>query len=281
LIVPETEGSLCLAIQRFDAVGNRSAVTTITPAIPGIRVPRDPSLPQDAEWIEVEVEGAWQRIRLHDYHRLYAIPGLYEGLFNRLLRCSSPLRVVSLLAEVMREQEASVQELRVLDLGAGSGLVGYELQNLNPDCVVGVDIIEEAREATLRDRPWCYDDYLVADFTRIPEEVEAHIRSYRLNAMTCVAALGFGDIPTKAFVQALDVIQVPGWLAFNIKEAFIQEQDVSGFDALVRQLAREGIIQIQCYRRYQHRLSCAGEPLYYIAMVARKERELPDTLLDA
>jgi SAM-dependent methyltransferase len=252
----------------------------ITPTIPEIRIPTDPTLSQDEEWFEVEVNGRWQRHRLHDYHELYNIPGLYEGLFNRLLRTSSPLRVVSLLNDVMSELGDNVEDLRVLDLGAGSGLVGYELQNLNVDAVVGVDIIQEARMATLRDRPWCYDDYFVADFTQLEPQTAASIRSYDLNALTCVAALGFGDIPTKAFIQAIDLIDTPGWLAFNIKEMFVQEKDVSGFDALIRQLARDDIIRIEAYRRYQHRISCAGEPLYYIAMVARKLREVPDHLRD-
>ena len=44
---------------------------------------------------------------------------------------------------------------------------------------------------------------------------------------------------------------------------------------MIRDLAREDVIRIQAYRRYQHRLSCAGESLYYIAMVATKEKEIP------
>lgn len=274
-----------MAIQRIVPSRNGGSETShialIGPTIPEIRIPNDPNLSQDEEWIEVEVDGRWQRHRLHDYHELYQIPGLYEGLYNRLLRCSSPLRVVSLLNEAMNEAGENAEDLRVLDLGAGSGLVGYELQNLNVDVVVGADIIEEARMATWRDRPWCYDDYFISDFTNIDEETEKAIRSYDLNALTCVAALGFGDIPTKAFVQAMDLIQTPGWLAFNIKEMFVQEKDVSGFDALIRQLAREDVIRIESYRRYQHRVSCAGEPLYYIAMVARKLQEIPDYIRNA
>lgn len=269
-----------MASVRMDASRNGHLMTTqIAPTIPEIRIPQDPSLTQDSEWIDVEVDGQWQRVRLHDYHELYNIPGLYEGLFNRLLKCSSPIRVVSLLNEVLTESGENVNGLRVLDLGAGSGLVGYELQNLNVDVVVGSDIIPEAKQATLRDRPWCYDEYYVADFTDLDEETEEAIRGFDLNALTCVAALGFGDIPTEAFLKGLDLISTPGWVGFNIKEAFVQEHDTSGFDATIRELAREGIIQIEAYRRYQHRLSCAGEPLYYIAMVAKKMRDVPRELL--
>jgi hypothetical protein len=259
--------------------GSESAhAALIAPTIPEIRIPSDPTLTQDEEWFEVEVEGDWERHRLHDYNELYNIPGLYEGLYNRLLKCSSPIRVVSLLADVMGEAGDKVEDLRVLDLGAGSGLVGYELQNHNIDVVVGTDILGEAKMATLRDRPWCYDDYFVADLTKLDAVTEGEIRAYNLNALTCVAALGFGDIPTAAFLQALDLISTPGWVAFNIKEMFVQEKDISGFDAMIRELARRDVLRIEAYRRYQHRISCAGEPLYYIAMVTRKLREIPSDL---
>lgn len=261
--------------------GKESAHTAvIAPTIPEIRIPTDPNLTQDEEWIEVEVNGKWQRHRLHDYNELYSVPGLYEGLYNRVLKCSSPIRVVSQLADIVTEAGESVQDLRVLDLGAGSGLVGYELQNHNVEAVVGSDILEEAKMATLRDRPWCYDDYFVADFTNLDPVVEAQIRAHNLNTLTCVAALGFGDIPTAAFLQALDLISTPGWVGFNIKEMFVQEKDISGFDAMIRRLARDDILRIEAYRRYQHRISCAGEPLYYIAMVAKKLKDIPDELWD-
>jgi hypothetical protein len=121
-------------------------------AIPEFRLTRE-ALAQDQEWIDINLDGKWQRKRLHDYEELYSIPGLYEAIFNRTLKCSSPVRVVSLLADVMAEAGDSLEDLRVLDLGAGNGMVGHELNNLNVATCIGIDIIPEAREATLRDRP--------------------------------------------------------------------------------------------------------------------------------
>jgi hypothetical protein len=59
---------------------------------------------------------------------------------------------------------------------------------------------------------------------------------------------------------------------------FVQEKDVSGFDAMIRELAKRDVLRIEAYRRYQHRISCAGEPLYYIALVAKKLQEVPHDL---
>src|SRR5690606_25337280 len=96
------------------------------------------------------------------------------------------------------------------------------------------------------------------------------------NAMTCVAALGFGDIPALAFLKSLDLLETPAWLAFNIKEDFVQERDTTGFAVLLRELAREDIVRVEAHRRYRHRMSSANEPLHYIAMVATKQREIPE-----
>jgi hypothetical protein len=247
-------------------------------AIPEFRLTTE-VLSQDEEWFEINIDGKWQRRRLHDYHELYNIPGLYEALFNKALKTSSPLRVVNLLIDVMSDTEHLPENLRVLDLGAGNGMVGHELQNYNVDFCVGADIIPEAKEATLRDRPWCYDDYFIGDFADLDREMADKVRDYKLNALTCVAALGFGDIPAKAFLNSIDLLDTPAYLAFNIKENFVQERDTSGFANLIKELAQRDVIKMQAYRRYQHRISCAGDPLYYIAMVATKEKEIPEDLL--
>jgi predicted TPR repeat methyltransferase len=235
---------------------------------------------QDQEWCEAIVEGRRRRFRFHDYDRIYQVPGLYESLFYRELQCCSPSRVVWLLADLLRDFSGDFSQLRVLDVGAGNGMVGDELAARGATHLVGIDIIDAAREAAQRDRPGLYDEYLVADLTNLAERDEERVRGYSLNCLTSVAALGYGDIPPAAFAKALDLIETPGWVAFTIKEEFLYEQDTSGFSKLIRALTRSRTLQMQAYRRYRHRLSVSGEPLHYVAMVARKQADLPDALLD-
>jgi predicted TPR repeat methyltransferase len=244
-----------------------------------IRFPGD-DVSQDQEWCEIVVNGTTERIRFHDYHKVYPIPGLYERVFYEKLECNSPYRVAGLLKQVLDEYDESAEDLRFFDVGAGNGMVGEELAELGVKYLVGLDIIPEAKVATERDRPGLYDDYLVSDLTDLPEPDEKKLRRMGLNAMSTVAALGFGDIPARAFIKSLDVLETPAWLAFNIKEDFLEERDTSGFSRLVRQLMREGVLRVEAYQRYRHRLSLAGEPLYYVAMVARKVTDLPDHHLD-
>ena len=233
---------------------------------------------QDEEWCYVMVAGKQKRIRFHDYHEIYAIPGLYEKLFYDRLQCCSPSRVVGLLADVLVEFEEDPGNLRVLDLGAGNGMVGDELSARQVQKIVGIDILPEAKEAAYRDRPGIYDNYLVAGVTNLAEAEEAYLRRQRFNCLITVATLGFSDIPPDALLQALDLVDTPSWVALTIKEDFLRGQDDSGFAALIGQLSSDEIIQIQAYRRFRHRLSITGQPLYYVAMVARKLTEVPDAL---
>jgi SAM-dependent methyltransferase len=241
--------------------------------------PSERALRQDEEWCVVSVDGTPRRVRFHDYASLYEVPGLYESLFYDRLKCNSPSRVCGLLADVVGERGQSVRDLRVLDLGAGNGMVGDELRVRGADCIVGVDIIPEAREAALRDRDGIYEDYLVADMTAAAAEKLARIAENRLNCLTTVATLGFGDIPPKAFLRALSLISTPGWLAFNIKEEFLSERDPSGFAGIVRQLLGKGVLRMEAYRRYRHRLSVSGDPIYYVALVATKQKRVPASLM--
>ena len=246
-----------------------------------MRFPRPESrLDQDQEWCEVEIDGEWQTVRFHDYSDIYEIPGLYESLFYRTLQCISPRVVVDHLERIMHRQGEDPRKLRVLDIGAGNGMVGEALRSLPAEKVFGIDVIDQAQKAAQRDRDWAYDDYVVVDLTDMPERLEKHLRSLKSNAMVCVAALGYGDIPTSAFLNAVDLLSTPAWLAFNIKEDFLHDDDGTGFCRLVRELSRRKIIQVQSYERYTHRLSITGEPLYYVTVVARKLKDVPDELRD-
>ncbi len=245
-----------------------------------VRLPRlERGVPQHEEWCELLEGSHWRRIRFHDYATIYEHRGLYEHLFYELLECDSPRRVVSLLAEVRREGRQASGPLRAIDLGAGNGIVGEHLRRVGAEAIVGVDILSEAREAALRDRPHVYTDYLVADLCEPPPEVTGCLRDLRPNALVCVAALGFGDIPPPAYHQAAAAVPIGGLLAFNIKEEFLDERYSHGFSELIRRTIRERVVRVEATRRYCHRLSAIGEPIFYTAMVVTKLEEIPESML--
>ncbi|MGE0702543.1 MAG: methyltransferase [Vicinamibacterales bacterium] len=245
-----------------------------------LRLPSgEPRLDQDQEWCEIGTDDGWRRIRFHDYGDIYRVPGLYETLFYDHLHCCSPSRVVGLLADVLSDFPETPADLRVLDLGAGNGMVGEELRRIGIDATIGADIIPEARAAALRDRPGVYDDYIIGDLMLLRPEQEQRVRRWQPNCLTSVAALGFGDIPAEVFIRACNLVDTPAWLAFNIKESFLDPRsDPSGLAAPLHRMQEQGLIEMQAYRRYPHRMSVSGEPLFYVAMVARKLQPIPLSL---
>jgi predicted TPR repeat methyltransferase len=233
---------------------------------PDVHLPDLDGADQDAEWAEIELPEGRFRVRFHDYAEIYSVPGLYEKLFYDVLECCSPQVVRELL-----EAHVGERALVVLDVGAGNGMVGEQLAKLGAERIVGIDILPEAAEAAARDRPGVYDDYKVIDLTDPPHADDAELAQTPFTCLTCVAALGFDDIPPEAFERAFGYLQPGGLTAFTLKERFAEPRDdESGFSRLLRDLQASGQMETLVEHRYRHRLSVDGEPLHYVAYVARK-----------
>ena len=208
---------------------------------------------------------------------IYKIKKLYEQLFYERLKCQSPQKVSEALKYSLSQVQENLSELRVLDLGAGNGMMGEQLRKHGVARLVGVDIIPEAKEAAERDRPMVYDTYYVVDFCNLTVEQKEDLKEWSFNCLTTVAALGFGDIPPKAFIEAFNIISPKGWIAFNIKETFLDKSDETGFSIAIRELIFSEYLDVYYLERYQHRLSMEGQPLYYFAIVGRKNADIPES----
>lgn len=234
--------------------------------------PTEPhTLGQDEAWFVLSEDGREHRLRFHDYDETYRRPGLYEQLFYQRLHCSSPGKARDVLLKVQADNQASIFERRVLDLGAGNGMVG---ELLDAARVVGVDISVEAKKACERDRPHAYDAYFAVDMAAPDECTRRALEHWSLDCMTCIAALGFGDIPVGAFVNSYNLIGDGGWILFNIKETFLAEHDKSGFSSLVKHLLLSDTMQVYHLERYRHRMSIDGRALYYYLVAGRKVRAI-------
>lgn len=248
-----------------------------------IRIPEDQrtDLSQDKECciLTDTKNNTCQTIKFHEYDKIYSIPGLYERLFYNHLRCNSPNQVAEALNYALNQSSCDIADLRVFDFGAGNGIMGETLKKQDVSCLVGVDIIPEAYEATLRDRPGIYDAYYIQDVTSLSKETRQEISNWKLDCLVTVGALGFGDIPTDAFVEALNIIHNKGWVAFNIKESFLDHSDKTGFSTLIRELIFSNYIDMYQMQRYCHRLSVNGEPIFYFAISAKKNADVPQSFL--
>ena len=237
------------------------------------------SLGQDEAWFHLLEGEERHEIRLHDYDIIYKRPGLYEQLFYDRLKCESPQKVSEILHAAVRQSRESVSELRVLDLGAGNGMMGEALKAHGVSRLVGADIIPEAAMAQDRDRPGLYDAYYVEDFCDLKDSTREEIADWSLNCLVTVAALGFGDIPPKAFIESFNLIRTDGWVALNIKDVFLFKSDQSGFSTMMRELLFSEFLDLHHLELYRHRLSVEGKPLYYFAIAGRKKKDLTPEFL--
>ena len=228
----------------------------------------------DEECILIKNGEEAEKVRLHDYHRIYKVPGLYEEVICRRLKYSSPQVLCALLKKEIRREGAHDQALRVFDFGAGNGLSGqYLRKKIGCELLVGVDIIEEAFEAVQRDRPHIYDHYYVMDLGSKGQSEDDILNRFDFNALITVGALGFGDIPVHAFLRALGLLPCGAWVAFNIKDSLFLEEEASGYKEVLDSLMGDSLAVLQT-RRYRHRYSISGVPLFYYAVIARKVKEI-------
>ncbi|MGH3991121.1 MAG: class I SAM-dependent DNA methyltransferase [Pseudonocardiaceae bacterium] len=268
-----------------EAVIDRCAGAGIRIAMPE----RSQRYPQDTEWCVVHLDGQWREIRFHDYAQIYAVEGLYERLFYDILECRSPDVLAAAFARQLERAGTAPDELRVLDLGAGNGIMAEQLAGLGVDSVVGVDILPEAARAAQRDRPEVYAEYHVLDLADLPlaghespghespgHESPGHelLCRGRLNTLTCVAALGFGDIPPRCFTTAFNLVTDGGWVVFTIKDDFLSDADTTGFAGLISDAVEDGMLELLWTERYQHRLATDRTPLCYTGVVGRKRGDL-------
>jgi SAM-dependent methyltransferase len=231
-------------------------------------------LEQDEEWAVVHHDDEWKQVRLHDYDELFTVPGLYEKWVYGALACRSPQQVRALLLPALEDAGQDPASLRVLDLGAGNGYVAGVLAEAGVDQFVGVDINPNAAIAARRDRPGLYDDFVIDDLTDLSAENARTLDRHDFNCLTCVAALGFGDIPPEVFVAAYNRIADGGWVAFTIKSDFLDDTaDPSGFSRIIRRMIDTGSLELTARKSFEHRKSSDGQALIYDAIIGTKRSD--------
>jgi hypothetical protein len=215
-------------------------------------------------------DGARDEMRLHEYDRVYAVPGLYEEVVQRRLQCRSPVELATALVEQVRAHGEDPADLRVLDFGAGNGVVGEELRGRGVGGpLVGIDAAAGAPLAAERDRPGLYAEYVVGDLAS--SDVPALVERYGLNCLSGAGALGLGHVSAVSFAQAWASFPPGAWLAVTVSEDLVDEQagDLGAYLAELR--AGRHRTEVLELRRFQHRVRMSGEPIYYYVIVGRRD----------
>lgn len=226
-------------------------------AFAGVRLLGPPAV--DGEFIALSEH---EILHLHEYTRIYAVPGLYEHVVQDRLRCRSPQVAAAGFLRAVARLGLEPGSTAVLDVGAGTGLVGELLRGGGVARVVGVDSLPAAREAGLRDRPDVYADYLVGDFAD-DTALRERLRPYALGGLVSAGAFGGTHATPQVLRNALAVLPPGAPVAFTIDERWLDESVPDGFGTAVEQLAADGALAVLERTRFQHRVTTTGEPVFY------------------
>jgi hypothetical protein len=228
----------------------------------------DPQIGQELIRVRHD-DGTVEELHLHEYERLYSLPGLYEQIVHERLGCRSPAEIASMLADAIDRLGWDRGRVRVLDVAAGNGISGEALaaQRLTP--VLGTDIVPAAREAALRDRPGVYDGYLTLDLLALSDAERREVAALELNALACVAPVGQASqqLPPDALAAAAQL------LAPDAVIAYMHDLTFGVPDAVTAELFGPGTRAEQLERRrYVHRYTVNGEPFEMDGVVWRLRR---------
>lgn len=162
----------------------------------------------------------------HDYAALYAVPGLYEAAYFRHLGGASPHLLADLLAEVVPAAERAGHP--VLDVGAGTGMVGELLAARGFRRVAGTDLEPASAAAIRRDRPGAYADVRTLDLLHLSADDRAWLAACAPRIVTVAGAVGFGHLPEEAFGVLTGLLPPGGLLALTTARGFEAEPALAG-----------------------------------------------------
>jgi len=208
-------------------------------------------------------------MRLHEYDRVYAIPGLYEEVVQNRLECLSPDTLADAIVGAAQRDGVAPADLRVFDLAAGNGVTGERLAARGVTKLVGSDNASEARDAALRDRPELYSDYVVGDIDDAESGLADLVRSHELNGLVCAGALGLGHITAASFARLWEHFPAGSWFTASLLES-LAEPGGSDFGDYLAELDAGDEAELLTPERFRHRLLMNGDAVHYVAVAVRK-----------
>ncbi len=137
------------------------------------------NLPIQEEFFWLSQNQKKQKLKLHDYAQIYRIPHLYEYLMQKL-QAKSHIVLSSLLIDRVTQAGGDVKALVVLEVGAGSGMVGKALADLGVKSITGIDILPEAVEAAKRQCSGVYENYYLEDLNQFKRKNTEHPKQTRV-----------------------------------------------------------------------------------------------------
>ena len=239
-----------------------------------VRIPEETSnLVIQEEFFWISQDGIERKLKLHDYPEIYRVPHLYEYLMDKLKATSHDV-LASLLIDKFTQAGRSIEDLVVLEVGAGSGMAGKALAERGVKSIVGIDIVPEAAIAAAREYPGVYENYYVEDLSKLSSDTEKALSNRGFNCILCGSALGFNHIPPQTWGKAYSMISRNSLVAFNVQKERWEDKSEKSFSAYHPWVDDTSVFKIALTHNYQHRFYMDGRSLNYVAVIGSKQADI-------
>ena len=161
----------------------------------------------------------------------YYIDWTKEGRFNKDMiewDYQAPQNTVKLF-----NQHTQNKNIKILDAGCGSGLVGLELQKYDYSNITGADFSQEMLNSIPQ------NTYKKLELIDLNEKLKYEDNFY--DAITCVGTFTYGHVKAHALDEMLRIIKKDGLICFTINEGIYLEYQ---FDKKVEQLSNDKLWKI-------------------------------------
>ncbi len=161
----------------------------------------------------------------------YYVDWTKDGQFNKDMidwNYQAPQNAVKLF-----DQHTPNKDIKILDAGCGSGLVGLELQKYGYTRITGVDFSQEMLNIIPEN---IYQDLELVDLN---EELKYEDNFF--DAITCVGTFTYGHVKAHALDELLRIIKKNSLICYTINEGIFQEYK---FDEKMAQLSNDKLWKI-------------------------------------
>ncbi|XP_046581015.1 demethylmenaquinone methyltransferase-like [Haliotis rubra] len=168
----------------------------------------------------------------NDYAEDYEQEYLNIGLRSHIV-------VGDFMAKTVPEEDRS--KVKVLDVGAGTGLLGNELKNLGFTHIDALDPAEKMLDVSRRRN--IYQRLICAFMNKNRnDDIDTDYYDY----IVASAAFNEGLVPSEAFQEMIRIVKPGGRITFTVPTKFINNSDDlrNRLRPLIDQMAREGVWEV-------------------------------------
>ncbi|XP_027045519.1 uncharacterized protein LOC113673326 [Pocillopora damicornis] len=164
--------------------------------------------------------------------RIYAARSATYDKEYSAVRASYSKPLAESLHNALKEvyQDKPKDQIKIIDAGAGTGLIGVELKKLGYTNLCALDITDEMlKEAKKKE---VYTEFICTSLNGQPIP---QIKSGQFDALICGGALLTGRIGSSAFVEMIRMVQTGGVLCFNI-----MKEELEHYQEMMTELEKAG-----------------------------------------